>query len=120
MAYIDFNDESQPIGKRKQAYVRWAISKGTKLIDAQKQANEKFGFEKREGLLMLVTNYGRMHQYSFSVNEIFECYDLRKYKSHEYKVVYGNDVRLSEEEIADIIKEYKEMGWDVRFRVLVG
>ena len=44
MSYIDFNDASVPIGKRKQAYVKYAVSKGTTLIAAQRQANKKFGY----------------------------------------------------------------------------
>lgn len=45
MKYIDFNDSSLPLGKRKVAYVKWAVSKGTELIKAKTQANRKFGYE---------------------------------------------------------------------------
>ena len=44
MKYVDFNDASLSIGKRKQAYVKYAVSKGTSLIVAQRQANRKFGY----------------------------------------------------------------------------
>jgi len=44
MTFIDFNDTSIPVGKRKVAYVKWAMSKGTKKIQAQRQANRKFGY----------------------------------------------------------------------------
>lgn len=43
MKYIDFNDESIPVGKRKVAFVKWAMSKGTEKIEAQRIANKKFG-----------------------------------------------------------------------------
>ena len=43
MEFIDFNNTSIPIGQRKVAYVKWAVSKGTDLIKAKKQANKKFG-----------------------------------------------------------------------------
>ena len=42
MKYIDFNDESLPIGKRKQAYIKFAVSKGTDIVSAKRQANKKF------------------------------------------------------------------------------
>lgn len=35
MKYINFNDETIPIGKRKQAYVKWAVSKGTDIDSSQ-------------------------------------------------------------------------------------
>lgn len=54
--YIDFNDERIPIGKRKVAYVKWAISKGTDKITAMKQANKKFGFERKGKYLALIGN----------------------------------------------------------------
>ena len=44
MKFIDFNDTSIPTGKRKQAYVKYAVSKGTSLLEAQRQANKKFGY----------------------------------------------------------------------------
>jgi len=47
MEYVDFNDSSVPLGKRKVAYVKWAMSKGTEKIKAQRQANKKFGYENK-------------------------------------------------------------------------
>lgn len=44
MQYVNFNDTTLPIGKRKVAYVKWAVAKGTPLIQAQRQANKKFGY----------------------------------------------------------------------------
>ena len=43
MAFIDFNDETIPIGKRKVAYVKYAMRNGTSEIAARRQANKKFG-----------------------------------------------------------------------------
>jgi len=48
MKYVDFNDESIPIGKRKVAYVKFAMSKGTSQVSARTQANKKFGWEEKE------------------------------------------------------------------------
>lgn len=45
--YIDFNDEKLSLGKRKVAFVKWAMMKGTEKIKAQKIANKKFGWETR-------------------------------------------------------------------------
>lgn len=50
MRYVDFNDESLPLGKRKVAYVKWAVSKGTALIVAQRQANKKFGYSETSSI----------------------------------------------------------------------
>lgn len=47
MEYVDFNNPKIPIGKRKQAYVRWAVSQGTPLWKAKRLANKKFGFERK-------------------------------------------------------------------------
>ena len=55
MEYINFNDESLPIGKRKQAYIKFVVSKGTDIISAKRQANKKFGEMKttKEILILL-------------------------------------------------------------------
>jgi len=113
MKYIDFNDKTLPIGKRKQAYVRWAISKGTDLIVAKRQANEKFGFEQKEGIFAIVEDHGRMEQRSFRQDEIFDGHDLRKYKHWKY------GVNLNDDEIEKIKVRAKEKGWDVIFVTLV-
>ena len=44
MEYINWNDTSIPLGKRKVAYVKWAMSRGTPERTAKIQANKKFGF----------------------------------------------------------------------------
>jgi Zn finger protein HypA/HybF involved in hydrogenase expression len=43
MKYVDFNDTTIAVGKRKVAYVKWAVHKGTDLIKAKMMANKKFG-----------------------------------------------------------------------------
>lgn len=108
--YIDFNDSAIPVGKRKQAFVKWATSKGTDLYIAKKIANNKFGFELKPGIFALVIDCGRMHQYSFTgTREIFEGYNLKKYKNKLYEVV--ND--FEDERSLDLYKKYTAKGWDV-------
>ena len=109
MEFINFNDDSLPIGKRKQAYVKWAVSKGTDIVSAKKQANKKFGFEKKPGIFAIVKDWnGRIEQRSFTGSEeIFAGYDLRKYKKSKWAEIWDKD------EIKKIKKEAKEEGWDV-------
>jgi len=108
MAFIDFNDEKQPIGKRKQSYVRWAVSKGTSPIQAKKQANAKFGFAKKEGIFGIVIDYGRLDQRTWGgTSEVFQSFDLRKYKQHKWCVENDKAKHLN------IRKKYESMGWDV-------
>lgn len=66
MKYIDFSDERIPIGKRKVAFIKWAVSKGTPLQRAQRIANEKFGFERKGKYLVRVGNAYCMDLPSFS------------------------------------------------------
>jgi hypothetical protein len=106
--FVDFNDEKLSIGKRKQAYVKWAVSKGTSIQSAKRQANKKFGFEMKEGLLALVFDmHHRMQQRSFDESEIFDGYNLRKYKQAKWVKLYDED------QIEKHTKEYKAKGWDV-------
>ena len=108
--FIDFNDSAIPVGKRKQAFVKWATSKGTELYIAKKIANNKFGFKLKPGLFALVIDIGRMHQYSFTgTREIFEGYNLKKYIDYSYEVV--ND--FNDERSLDLYKKYTAKGWDV-------
>lgn len=116
MDYIDFNDKTIPIGKRKQAFVKWAVSKGTELAKAKKIANNKFGFEMKPGIFALVIDCGRMHQNSFEgIREIFEGYNLKKYYDYKYKVVddWDNDIAKA------LYEEYRAKGWDVIEVILV-
>ena len=42
--YIDWNDESVPIGKRKVAFVKWLMQKRkVSMVQAKSMANSKFG-----------------------------------------------------------------------------
>lgn len=84
MKYVDFNDETIPIGKRKVAFVKWAISQGTDPDKAKRIANKKFGFEQRGELVILVVDYGRMHQNSFDISQVYAEY---RYISRRYEVV---------------------------------
>jgi hypothetical protein len=106
--FVDFNDEKLPIGKRKQAYVKWAVNKGTSIESAKRQANKKFGFEMKEGLFAIVRDWsGRMQQRSFCESQIFDEYDIRKYKQAKWLEVWDDD------EIEKHTKAYKAKGWDV-------
>jgi hypothetical protein len=93
MKYIDFNDENLPIGKRKQAYIKFVVSKGTDIISAKRQANKKFGFEKKPGIFAIVKDWSeRMEQRSFTGSqEIFAGYDLRKYKKSNWAEIWEED-----------------------------
>ena len=86
MEYVNFNDERIPIGKRKVAYVKWAMSKGTSKIQAQKQANTKFGFEKKGKLLVIY--YGDIN-YRPIREDISNGYILKHYhiKTEKYESV---------------------------------
>ena len=42
MKFVDFNDPSIPLGKRKVAYVKYAVSHGTPLETAKLQCARKF------------------------------------------------------------------------------
>ena len=109
MKYIDFNDGNIPVGKRKQAYVKWAISKGVDITLAKRQANKKFGFEKKPGIFAIVKDYsGRMAQMSFTGSEeIFAGYDLRKYEKSKWAELWDDA------EILELKKQASKKGWDV-------
>lgn len=110
--YIDFNDNKISIGKRKQAYVKWAISKGTDEIIAKRQANIKFKFEQKEGILAVVTDMGGMFErYQWDEKECYGNTDLRKYK--HYKWIKSNDVNRE-----NIINNIKNKGWDIIYTYL--
>ncbi len=75
MAYefVDFNDTSVPIGKRKQAYVRYVVSKGTDLDKARIQASRKFG--------------GKSQSYFNKTVKCPICQKEYKVKGHRHKLV---------------------------------
>ena len=56
MKFVDFNDESIPVGKRKVAYVKYAMSHGTSEKAARIQANRKFGFERKGKWVVFLHN----------------------------------------------------------------
>ena len=126
MKYIDFNDESLPIGKRKQAYVKFAVSKGTDIVLAKRQANKKFGFEQKAGILAIARDSGRRGQRSFTglKNEAFLNYDLRKYK--ESIAVWEEDyVELTDDgycfdPLNDLINKYTAMNFKIIYVDLIG
>jgi hypothetical protein len=108
--FVNFNDESLPIGKRKQAYIRWAVSKGTDLQDAKKQANKKFGFEQKPGILAIVTDYGRANQKSFTGSvEVFAGIDLRKYQTCDWVI----DDTQNADQVKGKLQKAKEQGWEI-------
>ena len=46
--YVSFKDETQPLGKRKVAYVNWLMrKKGCSLQDAKLACHRKFSRERR-------------------------------------------------------------------------
>lgn len=53
---VDWNNDKIPLGKRKQAYVRYLISKGIDIEIAKRSANKKFGFERKGKYLVLLGN----------------------------------------------------------------
>ena len=65
MGFIDFNDERIPIGKRKVAYVKYAMAHGTSEKSARAQANRKFGFERKGKYLVLLGNADVMDRRDF-------------------------------------------------------
>ena len=112
---MNFNDEKIPAGQRKQAYVKYALSKGTSMIEAKRQANKKFGFEKQEGIFAIVLDWGRTHQRSFTGDEeIFFGVNLRKYKHHRWAVEH-NKYRQKE-----LKQHYEGLGWKVIFVEISG
>lgn len=104
--YIDFNDKSIPIGKRKQAFVRWAISQGTDEIKAKRIANKKFGFEQKGELVILVMDFARMHQNSFRISEVYDSYryEARHYK--DVKIAYDFVNYVNVDEVREWAKEH--------------
>lgn len=65
MKFVDFNDERIPIGRRKVAYVKWAMMQGTPEKKAREWANKKFGFERKGKYLVFLFNCEDMSLYQF-------------------------------------------------------
>ena len=78
--------------------------------EAKMLANRKFGFEKKEGLLLLCYFY-----HSNNYNH-FEGYDRRKYKESKSIDVFSLAQNPNECEALEkkLIKKYKEMGWGIK------
>jgi hypothetical protein len=113
--FVDFNDSSLPIGVRKKAYVSWVIKKGAAPIDAKRQANKKFGFEKKPGIFAICNDCGRCDQFSFTgKDEIFANHDLRKYEAFDYRI------NPNEDDVKNIRHFCKENGWNLIFVDLIG
>ena len=66
MKFVDFYDETIPVGKRKVAYVKYAMMHGTPKKKAMQQANKKFGFGRRGTYLVFIINADSMDLPSFS------------------------------------------------------
>jgi len=62
---VNWDDERIPLGKRKNTYIRYLLSQGIPLINAQKSANKKFGFERKGKYLVLLGNAYYMDYPSF-------------------------------------------------------
>lgn len=82
MKYVDFNDNSIPIGKRKVAYVKWAMMQGTTEKKARMLANKKFGFE-RKGKHLVFLHGAR-------------CMDLPSFAKFTWEMASGVDCRKAE------------------------
>ncbi|MBO0953244.1 hypothetical protein [Fibrella forsythiae] len=106
--FIDFNDEKIPVGKRKQAYVRWAMSKGTSAIDAKRQANKKFGFEKR-GKAFVIFQYDTDLLWQHKSQILFQV-GAHRYEEFEYTT----DDQVTPEKIA----YYKAKGFEIKYQPL--
>ena len=82
-SYINWNNEKIPIGKRKVAYVKYLVSKGIPLINAQKSANKKFGFERKGKYLVLLGNAEEMDRpsmWNFTWEQA-SCIDCKRAES---------------------------------------
>ena len=116
MAFIDFNDETIPVGKRKVAYVKYAMRNGTSEMIARRQANKKFGFEIKENYLLIIIVAG-----SFS----WSRYDVVSYIKDNDGVnhmKYSNirHIEISVEEFQQLArkglkKKYAQKGEDVAY-----
>jgi hypothetical protein len=68
----------------------------------------------KNGIVAIVHDYGRMHQNSFSISQIWDGIDLSKYKQHHW-VESDNNQRDKE-----IEKKAKAIGWDFEYVKLFG
>lgn len=80
---VNWDDERIPLGKRKNIYIRYLLSKGWELINAQKAANKKFGFERKGKYLVLLGNADYMDRPSMwnYTWEKASCIDCKRAES---------------------------------------
>ena len=110
MGYIDFNDNNIPIGKRKQAYVKYALSKGTSRANACRQANSKFGFELKPKTLFVFNMGGDPCRYWID--------DIVNTKKYEHcACIYKEDYDPAQ--LSKTIDKYKASGWLIVERDLI-
>ncbi len=62
----------------------------------------------KNGIVVIVKDYGRMCQKSFSKKEIFKNINLKKYRKSEFVVVNDNH------EASIIEKSAKALKWDIK------
>ena len=68
----------------------------------------------KKGIVVIVKDFGRTHQRSFHVEEIWGNVDLSKYKEREWVIAD------TEEEINEIEHKAKNLDWDVEHITLYG
>jgi hypothetical protein len=111
MKYVDFNDSNLPIGKRKVAYVKWAISKGTDRLSAMSQANRKFGFEQKGKKVVVVHSFGGESRFvHYSKKDILLELGVNPEKFEDCVLVIGHP---EEERVIGLVNEYKSRGYSV-------
>ncbi len=108
--FVDFKDPNVPVGKRKQAYVKWAVSKGTSLELAKKQANKKFG-QRHYGKIFVIFQYdtwmlGKSNYFSDIM------FQMRANRYEEFK--YTTDEYDNE----STIKYYEDLGFKIHYEPL--
>lgn len=80
---VNWDDERIPVGKRKNTYIRYLLSQGWELINAQKAANKKFGFERKGKYLVLLGNADYMDRpsmWNYTWEEA-SCIDCKRAES---------------------------------------
>jgi hypothetical protein len=68
----------------------------------------------KEGIIVIVQDWGRMDQNSFSISEIWHGINRKKYKKSEWIEAYG------EERHKEIELKAKAINWDIKYVELCG
>ena len=113
--FIDFNDDSIPIGVRKVAYVKYAMSKGTSEINAKKQANKKFGFDTVGKRLLVIIVAG---EYKWSRSDVLDNIKQQGTDARKYESIRHIEMEVGEfqkKDVTQIKKERARNGEDVAF-----